>query len=71
MKVRFFFVDFDDFTLINSYFPTVTSGEARQEKKEEYLELVAQLHKRITQNDPNSIFSGDIILNIKLFSTIS
>ena len=56
---RFLRLDFDDFTLINSYFPSGTSGDARQEKKEEYLELVLNYTNELRKTHPNIIISGD------------
>ncbi len=56
---RFLRLDFDDFTLINSYFPSGTSGDIRQEKKEEYLELVLNYTNELRKTQPNIILSGD------------
>ena len=56
---RFLRLDFEDFTLINSYFPSGTSGDVRQEKKEEYLELVLNYTNELRKTHPNIIVSGD------------
>lgn len=56
---RFLRLDFKDFTLINSYFPSGTSGDIRQEKKEEYLELVLEYCNKLRKTHPNIIVSGD------------
>ena len=52
---RFLRLDFEDFTLINSYFPSGTSGDVRQEKKEEYLELVLNYTNELRKTRPNII----------------
>ena len=56
---RFLRLDFEDFTLINSYFPSGTSGDVRQEKKEEYLELVLNYTNELRKTHPNIIVSCD------------
>lgn len=56
---RFLQLDFDGFTLINSYFPSGSSGDIRQEKKEEYLELVFDYCYKLLRTQPNCIVSGD------------
>jgi len=56
---RFLQLDFEDFTLINSYFPSGTTGDIRQEKKEEYLELVFDYCMELQKTQANIIVSGD------------
>lgn len=56
---RFLQLDFKDFTVINSYFPSGSSGDIRQEKKEEYLELVSDYCKQLLVSKPKVILSGD------------
>ncbi len=56
---RFLRMDFEDFTVINSYFPSGTTGDIRQEKKEEYLSLVYEYCKNLQKTHPHCIVSGD------------
>ncbi len=56
---RFLRLDFENFTLINSYFPSGSSGDIRQEKKEEYLELVLNYTNELRKSHSNIIVSGD------------
>lgn len=56
---RFLQLDFEKYTLINSYFPSGSTGDIRQEKKEEYLELVFDHCATLLQTQPNIILSGD------------
>ncbi|HRS19483.1 MAG TPA: exodeoxyribonuclease III [Bacteroidales bacterium] len=56
---RFIRLDYPNYTLINSYFPSGSSGDLRQQKKEEYLELIFNYCKELIQKQPNIIISGD------------
>lgn len=56
---RFLRLDFNNCTLINSYFPSGTTGDLRQEVKEAYLEEVLQYIKAISPQFPNIVLSGD------------
>jgi len=56
---RFLQLDFEDFSVINSYFPSGTTGDIRQEKKEHYLELVLEYCNEFRKKQPNFILSGD------------
>jgi len=51
--------DFGDITLINSYFPSGTTGGPRQEFKEEYLADVQVFINQLKQERPNIILCGD------------
>jgi len=52
-------VDIGDLTLLNSYFPSGTTGGVRQEVKEAYLEEVSKFVKELLPERPNIILSGD------------
>jgi len=52
-------LDFKNLTLINSYFPSGTAGDVRQEIKESYLEAVLDYTNSISKDSPNIIVSGD------------
>ncbi|MDA3883760.1 MAG: exodeoxyribonuclease III [Bacteroidales bacterium] len=56
---RFLRLDFEDFTVINSYFPSGTTGTIRQEKKEEYLDIVADYCSELQKTKTNILLSGD------------
>lgn len=56
---RFLQLDYTNYTLINSYFPSGSSGDIRQEKKEEYLELVFDYCAELLKTQKNIIISGD------------
>lgn len=56
---RFLRLDFEEISLINSYFPSGTTGDIRQTKKEEYLELVFAYCKTLLQTRKQCIVSGD------------
>lgn len=56
---RFIRIDFGDITMLNSYFPSGTTGDIRQEVKEEYLEDVLEYTNKLRQERPNIILSGD------------
>ncbi|MBN2669121.1 MAG: exodeoxyribonuclease III [Bacteroidales bacterium] len=51
--------DFGEITLINSYFPSGTTGDIRQEVKEAYLADVQVFINRLKQERPNIILCGD------------
>ena len=52
-------LDFPDFTLINSYFPSGTMGESRQSFKMEYLEAFSGYLNVLKQSHQNIIVCGD------------
>lgn len=51
--------DFGDITLINSYFPSGTTGDIRQDFKEEYLADVQVFVDQLKKERPNIILCGD------------
>ncbi len=51
--------DFGDLTLINSYFPSGTTGDIRQDFKEEYLKDVQIFTDHLKKERPNIILCGD------------
>ena len=52
-------LEFDDFSLIDSYFPSGTTGDIRQSVKEEYLEEVLAFCIEYRKKQPKLIVSGD------------
>lgn len=56
---RFLQLEFDEFVLINSYFPSGTTGDIRQEVKEAYLEDVLNYCNKNKSKLPGIILSGD------------
>jgi len=56
---RFLLLEFDTFTIINSYFPSGTTGDIRQLVKEDYLEHFLVFCNEYRKNHPNIIASGD------------
>lgn len=51
--------DFGDITLINSYFPSGTTGTIRQTFKEEYLADIQKFTDNLRKERPNIILCGD------------
>lgn len=51
--------DFGDFTQINSYFPSGTMGDIRQEVKYAYLEAVQNYIDQLKKKRPKIVLSGD------------
>lgn len=51
--------DFGDITLINSYFPSGTMGDIRQEVKMQYLDAIFNYLNKLKQERPNIILAGD------------
>ncbi len=51
---------FEDFTLINSYFPSGSSGDLRQDFKMEYLADFQQYIDELKQTEPNLLICGDV-----------
>ncbi len=51
--------DFGDFTLINSYFPSGTTGTVRQDFKMEYLTDVQKFIDKLKKERPNIVLCGD------------
>ncbi len=51
--------DFGDITLINSYFPSGTTGDIRQDFKEDYLKDVQVFIDQLKEERPNIILCGD------------
>ncbi len=56
---RFLRTDFKNFTLINSYFPSGTTGTVRQDYKMEYLDEVYNYIKNLQKEQKNIIICGD------------
>ncbi|MEA3446894.1 MAG: exodeoxyribonuclease III [Bacteroidota bacterium] len=56
---RFLRTDFGDITLINSYFPSGTTGTVRQDVKYAYLDAVQAYINELKKHRPNIILSGD------------
>lgn len=56
---RFIRVDIGHLTLINSYFPSGTTGDIRQAIKMEYLDAVYSYLKSLKESKPNIIICGD------------
>jgi exodeoxyribonuclease III len=52
-------VDFEDFTLLNVYFPSGTSGDERQSIKMQFLNDVYVWIQELKQSNPNIILVGD------------
>jgi len=52
-------MDFDDFKLINAYFPSGTSGEERQTFKYHWLDAFKKYLDREKKKQPNIILCGD------------
>lgn len=51
--------DFEDITLLNSYFPSGTMGDIRQDVKYAYLDAIQKYVDTIKKERPNVILSGD------------
>ncbi|MBN2681038.1 MAG: exodeoxyribonuclease III [Bacteroidales bacterium] len=51
--------DFGDLTVINSYFPSGTTGDVRQDFKMEYLEAYLNYIKNLEKTRPNLLLNGD------------
>lgn len=51
--------DYGDFTLVNCYFPSGTSGEERQQAKYDFLELIYPWVEQLRQSRPNILLQGD------------
>lgn len=56
---RFLRLDFGNLTVINSYFPSGTMGDIRQEVKMAYLGAVQKFINELKKERPNIILSGD------------
>lgn len=52
-------LDFGDLTIINSYFPSGTTGDVRQDFKYEYLDAIQIYINELKKERPNIILSGD------------
>lgn len=52
-------LDFDNFTLINSYFPSGTTGDLRQDFKMEYLEDFLKYISELKKEKSRIVISGD------------
>lgn len=52
-------VDIDDITIINSYFPSGTMGDARQEVKMSYFATMQDFIDDLKKERPNIILAGD------------
>ena len=51
--------EFDNFTILNSYFPSGTTGEIRQAYKMDYLDAVLKYTSNLLSTNPRLILSGD------------
>jgi exodeoxyribonuclease-3 len=56
---RFIRIDIGDLTIINSYFPSGTTGEVRQAVKMVYLDSIYAYLEKLKTTRPNIILSGD------------
>jgi len=56
---RFIRIDLGDISLVNSYFPSGTTGDVRQSFKMEYLEAIKDYLGHLHTDHPNIIISGD------------
>ena len=52
-------VDFGDITVIDSYFPSGTMGDVRQDVKMKYLSAVQEFINELKKKRPNIILAGD------------
>ncbi|MES2478822.1 MAG: exodeoxyribonuclease III [Bacteroidota bacterium] len=52
-------LEFDEFTLVNAYFPSGTSGELRQTYKYQWLDEFHAYVNSLTERQPNLIICGD------------
>ena len=52
-------LDFKNFSLINSYFPSGTTGDVRQDFKMEYLEAVSKYSSELLKEKPGFVLCGD------------
>lgn len=52
-------LDFGDLSIINSYFPSGTTGDVRQDFKYEYLDAVQEYIDKLKTTRPNIVLSGD------------
>lgn len=52
-------LDFGDVTILNSYFPSGTTGGPRQDFKYEYLNKIQEFTNNLLKERPNIIISGD------------
>ena len=51
--------DFGDITVLNSYFPSGTTGDIRQEVKMDYLNEIQNFVDKLKKERPNIILAGD------------
>jgi exodeoxyribonuclease-3 len=56
---RFIRADFDDLSVISSYFPSGTSGDIRQDIKYEFLDFTYNYIKELRETHPNLLLCGD------------
>lgn len=52
-------LDFQDFSFVNTYFPSGTTGEVRQGFKYEFLDDIHGFSQDLIRDKPNLIWSGD------------
>lgn len=52
-------LDFGNFTIINSYFPSGSSGDIRQDVKMKYLDVFYKYIQDLKNDRPNILISGD------------
>jgi exodeoxyribonuclease-3 len=56
---RTLIAQFKEFTLVNSYFPSGTSGDERQQQKYRFLDLYLPFIQKIKRNHPHLVVLGD------------
>lgn len=56
---RILLADFENFSVISAYFPSGTTGDARQDFKMEFLEAFTPYINNLRKERPNLIISGD------------
>jgi len=59
LEGRLIRIDIGDISIINSYFPSGTTGEIRQEIKMQYLKAIYSYLEKVITSRPNIILSGD------------
>lgn len=52
-------LDFDDFSVVNVYIPSGTTGDVRQQKKYEFLELFLEYVQQVIDEQPATVVLGD------------
>jgi exodeoxyribonuclease-3 len=52
-------LDFEDFSVISTYFPSGTTGDIRQDVKMEFLDFYQKYIDQLKQEQPNLVICGD------------